>query len=66
MSEERQLTFASGGWVLLAALALVAALLAWALLGVMQGRRPIGDGTNPMTDQLRTRYETLIEEDVAR
>lgn len=28
--------------------------------------RAIGDGTNPMTDQLRTRYETLIEEDVAR
>jgi hypothetical protein len=49
MSEERQLTFASGGWVLLAALALVAALLAWALLGVMQGRRPIGDGMDIAT-----------------
>ena len=38
------LTLKGGGWVILLAAALVVLLLAWSLLGVVLGHRPIGDG----------------------
>ena len=40
------LTFRGGGWVVALAAFLVVLVLVWSLLGVMIGRRPIGDGTN--------------------
>jgi hypothetical protein len=40
------LTFRGGGWVIALAAFLVVLVLVWSLLGVMLGRRPIGDGTN--------------------
>ncbi|MFO0872908.1 MAG: DUF3179 domain-containing (seleno)protein [Phycisphaerales bacterium] len=45
----RILTFRGGGWVLVVAALLCAALLAWALLGVFSGHRPQGDGKDPAT-----------------
>ena len=38
------LTFRGGGWVIVLTLVLVAGLLTWALLGVMSGTHPVGDG----------------------
>ena len=38
------LTFRGGGWVIALAAALVALLLAWSLLPMLFGHRPIGDG----------------------
>jgi hypothetical protein len=40
------LTFRGGGWVLLATLLAVGALVLWAMWGVLQGKRPVGDGSN--------------------
>ncbi len=39
------LTFKGGGWVIALAGLFVALVLAWSLLGVILGRRPVGDGT---------------------
>ena len=38
------LTFRGGGWVIALAAALVALLMAWSLLPMLFGHRPIGDG----------------------
>jgi hypothetical protein len=40
----RSLGIREGGWVILLAVMLAAGLIAWALLGVMRGRHPQGDG----------------------
>lgn len=39
------LTFRGGGWVLLATVLAVGALVLWAMWGVLQGKRPVGDGS---------------------
>lgn len=39
-----RLTIRDGGWAILLAIAIVVALLAWALAGVVAGHRPIGGG----------------------
>ncbi|MFM1936376.1 MAG: hypothetical protein RI990_1335 [Planctomycetota bacterium] len=41
------LTVRGGGWVIVAAAAVLAAFLAWALSGVMTGDRPVGSGSDP-------------------
>ncbi len=44
-----RLTFASGGWVILLAAIIVTAIAVFALLGVVNGEKPIGDGRDPET-----------------
>lgn len=41
---DRNLTFRSGGWVILVAILLCVALVGWAISGVLLGHRPIGGG----------------------
>lgn len=41
------LTVRGGGWVIVAATAMLAAFLAWALSGVLTGDRPVGSGNDP-------------------
>jgi hypothetical protein len=40
----RRLGLREGGWVIVLSLLMAAALIAWALLGVLRGHRPQGDG----------------------
>lgn len=44
-----RLTFASGGWVVALSLVLCGVVLTWAMLGVIFGERPLGDGESPAT-----------------
>ncbi len=44
-----RMTFASGGWVIALALVFAAAIVVFALQGIMRGEKPIGDGRDPET-----------------
>lgn len=61
----RRMRFREGGWVILLACVLAAALLAWAFAGVLKGHRPKGDGHSVESygfdlSGLRTEGGTLV------
>ena len=49
LAPRARITLAAGGWVLIAALVIVASIVIFAFLGPMLGVRPIGDGRDPAT-----------------
>ncbi len=61
-TSKARLTFAAGGWVILVALALVVAIVAFAFLGPMRGEKPIGDGRDPSTYGFDLRHLSVPKE----
>ncbi|MBX3354669.1 MAG: DUF3179 domain-containing protein [Phycisphaeraceae bacterium] len=66
-----RLTFASGGWAIVAALLLVVGIVLWSLVGVWSGRGRVGDGTSVESygfdlSNLRVPRETFVASGMAR
>ncbi|MSR70020.1 MAG: DUF3179 domain-containing protein [Phycisphaerales bacterium] len=64
-TSQTRLTFAAGGWVIALAALIVAAIIVFALLGVMRGEKPIGDGRDVTTYGFDLTNFTLPRESLA-